>query len=361
MVAARRLRKSTLANLQDTQINIYGGNDLENYNNKIKDKYEKKCKISKSNFEENEIYIEKFKYKIIIKCFFASLILFLFIISKIFFFENLMGNKTIKRIYEHTEFDFSKELVLDNIESYLIEKNHIIEKLVPMEIITYIKNKYESNFKEYFLNFKLLDFINNSVNNNVDIYEEEISIYSEEDNEMLNDEIAEISKVNTETMGIGGAEEYTEINEEITVINYDEMTDEEYFNSLNLQLINPTVGIVSSPFGDREVIFEGVNPYHTGIDIANVEGTGIISACEGKVISTVYDNIYYGNYIEIQIEDVVFKYAHLSEILINVDDVIEKGQLIGLMGSTGYSTGPHLHFEINIRGNKVDPEIFMEF
>ena len=72
-------------------------------------------------------------------------------------------------------------------------------------------------------------------------------------------------------------------------------------------------------------------------------------------------NKYYGNYVEIKNNDVLFKYAHLNEVKIKKGDLIDCGDTIGYMGSTGLSTGPHLHFEIKVRNNKIDPQLVMDF
>ena len=111
----------------------------------------------------------------------------------------------------------------------------------------------------------------------------------------------------------------------------------------------------------REKIFDEISNYHRGVDIANKIGTEIISASDGTVSKVVYDDKYYGNYIEITEGKVVFKYAHLSEILVNENEYVIQSQIIGKMGSTGMSTGPHLHFEIKEEENYIDPTEVIEF
>lgn len=111
--------------------------------------------------------------------------------------------------------------------------------------------------------------------------------------------------------------------------------------------VTPTEGRFTSGFGPR-VIF-GKYDFHNGIDIANSIGTAILSSAEGEVIFTgVFGG--YGNvvFIKHSIEDknYVTVYGHLSLIGVKVGDVVTQGQTIGLLGNTGRSTGPHLHFEI---------------
>jgi murein DD-endopeptidase MepM/ murein hydrolase activator NlpD len=107
--------------------------------------------------------------------------------------------------------------------------------------------------------------------------------------------------------------------------------------------------------------FGGPEP-HPGIDIAGPYGTSIFAAHRGTVIYAGWESGY-GNFTMIQHEDgVVTAYGHQSKILVSVGQKVETGQIIGLEGSTGHSTGPHLHFEVRIggrNGTKVDPEAYL--
>ena len=129
----------------------------------------------------------------------------------------------------------------------------------------------------------------------------------------------------------------------------------------NYSLINPLeVGVVTSDFGKRESTNSSVTPYHTGIDLGATEGTSIIAAMEGTVdaVSSVGD---YGNHIKILNGDVITLYAHCSEILVSEGEKITQGQEIARVGSTGNSTGPHLHFEIRKDGRYVNPSSIISF
>ncbi len=111
------------------------------------------------------------------------------------------------------------------------------------------------------------------------------------------------------------------------------------------KLTSPAQGIVTAEFGGK----------HKGIDIANHEGAAV-NSIDGGTVSEASQNESYGKYIKIKHEDFVSLYAHLSEITVKKDDKISKNQQIGKMGSTGDSTGPHLHFEI-IKNNKyINPK-----
>ena len=96
--------------------------------------------------------------------------------------------------------------------------------------------------------------------------------------------------------------------------------------------------------------------YHPGTDIANKEMPGVLAADSGTVITAGWSNVGYGNYIIIDHNNgTKTLYAHLSAIYVNVGQTVARGNTIGKMGSTGRSTGPHLHFEIIKNGVHTNP------
>lgn len=112
---------------------------------------------------------------------------------------------------------------------------------------------------------------------------------------------------------------------------------------------------LSSYFGKRADPITGVASSHTGIDMACPTGTPILSSLSGTIAYTGYSNIY-GNYVIINhFDGYQTLYAHMSKILCKKGDYVNQGTKIGLVGSTGYSTGPHLHFSVYKNGNLVDP------
>jgi murein DD-endopeptidase MepM/ murein hydrolase activator NlpD len=99
----------------------------------------------------------------------------------------------------------------------------------------------------------------------------------------------------------------------------------------------------------------GYYAMHNGIDIGAAYGTDIYASDGGVVMISEY-SASYGNYVMINHgSDRYTLYAHMSKRLVSVDDKVKQGDVIGLVGSTGYSTGPHIHFEVYINGKRTDP------
>jgi murein DD-endopeptidase MepM/ murein hydrolase activator NlpD len=124
---------------------------------------------------------------------------------------------------------------------------------------------------------------------------------------------------------------------------------------------NPAPGSpLSSPFGVRTDPFLGHQAMHTGLDFKAGTGTAVRSAADGKVIDAGR-NGGYGNMVEIDHGNgMTTRYAHLSRITVKDGDKIKRGDKLGEVGSTGRSTGPHLHYEVRRHGNAVDPRNFLK-
>lgn len=123
---------------------------------------------------------------------------------------------------------------------------------------------------------------------------------------------------------------------------------------------SPTQGVYNktSGYGTRGNPF-GTSDYevHYGLDLAAPEGSNIISIFNGTVLTSDYNNSL-GNYIIVaHSEDFQTLYGHMSKRIAEVGDVVKQGDIIGLVGSTGRSTGPHCHLGVYIQGEKQDPEI----
>jgi murein DD-endopeptidase MepM/ murein hydrolase activator NlpD len=119
-------------------------------------------------------------------------------------------------------------------------------------------------------------------------------------------------------------------------------------------------GWISSYFGGRTDPFSGRNAFHRGLDFAGRAGSQVVAVASG-VVTFSKDRFGYGRTVEINHGNgYVTRYAHNQKALVKVGDTVQKGQAIALMGSTGRSTGPHLHFEVLRNGRAVDPLRFVK-
>ena len=202
------------------------------------------------------------------------------------------------------------------------------------------------------------------LNNNENIENENHDAKIDEDienseNEQKNEKIENQEEDNNlEGDGLGGAKE-----EENDKKENNEMTqmekDAEKIKSC-ISFIKPIEGKVTSKFGWRNPTNKKIPKNHTGIDIGAEQGTKIKSATDGKVI-LVSSKGDYGNHYKIKINDVIIIYAHCKKLYLNEGDTVKQGQEIAEVGSTGNSTGPHLHFEIRMEDRKIDPQLILEF
>ena len=124
--------------------------------------------------------------------------------------------------------------------------------------------------------------------------------------------------------------------------------------------IAPARGLLTSGFGSREDPFTSDHSMHSGLDIAAREGTDVIAPAGGIVIFAG-EKAAYGNCIVIDHMrgDITTLYGHLSAMLVKPGEKVQRGQHIGKIGTTGRSTGPHLHYEVRINGVPVNPRRFI--
>ena len=120
----------------------------------------------------------------------------------------------------------------------------------------------------------------------------------------------------------------------------------------------PSCTLLTSPYGYRTHPILDYERLHAGLDIGAKFGEEIIAADGGTVLIAEYSDSY-GNFVLIDHGDrYSTAYGHMSEIAVEAGQEVKQGELIGYIGSTGWSTGPHLHFEIRLDGERIDPEEF---
>lgn len=139
------------------------------------------------------------------------------------------------------------------------------------------------------------------------------------------------------------------------------ITSEEAKTNLNCMVWPlPSDHNIYTYFGYRKAPIKGASTNHMGLDIGGAKGSKVVSVLAGKVISTSYSSTG-GYYVEIDHGNgVISRYLHNSKILVSEGQYVEQGQAISLVGSTGVSTSPHLHFSLLINGKNVDPYPYLK-
>lgn len=287
----------------------------------------KKQNTKKQNFISN--FKSKLLFKISLQTISMISILIFVIGIKYFKVDVVLNADITKKIVTYYNKDYSLNQIKNKTKQVLKNTYKIVKPVIP--------NKLEQKFKQI--------IIKKDNNKEVKVYEENSNINKEDKEEIEN--------------GVGAS-----VDEETTILtNTSSVSSEENIiqkiKNTKVKFVKPLTGTITSTFGAREVIFKDVNSYHTGTDIATKEGTVVKSSISGKVTVATY-NKYNGNYVEITNGKIVTKYCHMNKITTKVGKNVNAGDKIGEVGSTGYSTGPHLHFEIVYNGTKVDPQKVLE-
>lgn len=371
IVAARRLRKSYLKDIDQIDYDAFEKKHSRNIDS-VLDMGSiniQRAKISKNEDTEHTkpIFHIGFKTKLIVKSLICSIVLFSYILINLVFLEEAKANKYISAIiYEYSK-EGSKSKSLEKMEEISKKAYNSLTFLIPEGVATFVQNNYVNSIKPRIINFNVKEKIKNVFSNTgeKDKTPNDENETSQNNQEVKQNEENSTSKGGESEEGIGGGgpvDTNTVVTEEA---KYEESTsaistqqnDASVFMSKNISCISPVGGTITSTYGARDEIFDDVDPYHTGIDIANKEGTEIKSATQGKVVNVEENNKYYGKMVEIETNSVIFKYGHMSQINVKEGDSVSQGQIVGLMGSTGLSTGNHLHFEIRVSDRSVDPQL----
>ncbi len=291
------------------------------------------------NKKKNETIKEKIIFRLAIQTI-TTIAVFAFIaLIKIMNIRIVLEAEITNKIKEEFNKKYALEEIKENVISVASSGYSYIEGIIPDKLEN--KIKYEINKIKYMF-----------INLNKDNKEKEVEIYEETStNQSENKEV----NVYEEILGVGASATEEKYITAVSSTSFENNIVDK-IKATGVKFVKPTTGTITSNFGAREVIFEGIDSYHTGVDIANKKGTKVVSSIEGKV-TTATSNKYNGNYVVVESGDIRTIYCHLNKISVKKGAKVKAGAKIGEMGTTGYSTGPHLHFEIEYKGEKINPRL----
>lgn len=273
-----------------------------------------------------------------------------------------------EQIYERRKQGSDKQIATVSVNNekkdIRLLKKMIVQILICISIylVIYFINNSEYVFSKDFIN-KINEILSYDVNfmdlyNTIkDQYNKIIVNNSEQEQPKQTKEQEE----NTTQDGIGGAVEDLQNTSDVKEETTKELSqsEQDIINVKNTTtFIKPIEGIISSKYGQRDTATGRVPKNHTGTDIAANLGTKIKSASDGEVVLASEEGDY-GKHLKIQIGEVSIIYAHCNNLYVKQGDKVTQGQEIAEVGSTGNSTGPHLHFEIRINGQHINPQNYI--
>ena len=322
----------------------------------------------------------KFYTKEFLKIFNITIIAFGFIIAII-----LIKYKPIYKVSISGEFigyteniddleEAVKESILENSDKiiediYLDEEPEYELKLIARTEDTQEEDLIEELKEETTVIYKYYEIaIGDTVVEKVDTSEEAEELVNEikEENDSEDISLSIVEKysqseedVNTSDLEV--AKENVQETVENVIEEIEQQEEEELLNSLPsingiVLAVTPIEGNITSRYGASSSIRKST---HTGLDISAVQGTDIKAVADGTVIFASYNGSY-GNLVKIDHGNGVETwYAHTSKMYVEVGDTVSAGDVIAAVGSTGNSTGPHLHLEIRVNGEHVDPQYYL--
>lgn len=274
-----------------------------------------------------------------------------------------------EQIYERRKQGSDKQIATVSVNNekkdIRLLKKMIVQILICISIylVIYFINNSEYVFSKDFIN-KINEVLSYDVNF-MDLYNTIKDQYNKiivNNNEQEQLERTKEQEENTTQDGIGGAVEDLQNTSDVKEETTKELSqsEQDIINVKNTTtFIKPIEGIISSKYGQRDTATGRVPKNHTGTDIAANLGTKIKSATDGEVVLASEEGDY-GKHLKIQIGEVSIIYAHCNNLYVKQGDKVTQGQEIAEVGSTGNSTGPHLHFEIRISERTVDPQSILE-
>ena len=274
-----------------------------------------------------------------------------------------------EQIYERRKQGSDKQIATVSVNNekkdIRLLKKMIVQILICISIylVIYFINNSDYVFSKDFIN-KINEILSYDVNF-MDLYNTIKDQYNKiivNNNEQEQPEQTKEQEENTTQDGIGGAVEDLQNTSDVKEETTKELSqsEQDIINVKNTTtFIKPIEGIISSKYGQRDTATGRVPKNHTGTDIAANLGTKIKSATDGEVVLASEEGDY-GKHLKIQIGEVSIIYAHCNILYVKQGDKVTQGQEIAEVGSTGNSTGPHLHFEIRISERTVDPQSILE-
>ena len=292
------------------------------------------------------------------------------------------------KIHKSTPYIFSILLILSLavigvITTYCINLNH---SLFELEKINNTNRNLKSEVEALSLKIKSIQFTMNQVES-LSSKIKKASTRSDDRNSSTSSQGNENS--NADSLGIGPlSKEDFELSKELTGIKQNNLQLRSLFdevdlseaesskklvdfkklmmelrrNNVKLHLIpdiSPAKGRLSSTYGWRVSPFSGQERMHLGLDIASPLGSPIYATADGTVVRVALTPDY-GRMLEIQHNNkLLTRYGHTSVIYVKEGQKVKKGEVIAAVGSTGRSTGPHVHYEIEVSGKKVDPSTYI--
>jgi murein DD-endopeptidase MepM/ murein hydrolase activator NlpD len=267
----------------------------------------------------------------------------------------------IRAMYMNGPSSYLEILFSSTSFSDFVSRLDVVEKIMAYDsnILVEMKDKQESiEDKKASLESKKTQLVS--------LYQQQSSKKSQL-NEASKQKKVQYSKLNTDLKELSNAlnEELAasrEIEAEIKAIEARKNSNLVYKGNRHAIVYNSEAGRtirVTSLFGNRYHPVLHVYKLHTGLDLGVPAGTPVHAMADGEVIIAKYSSAY-GNYIVIDHgSGISTLYAHNSKLLVHVGDKVEGGQVISKSGSTGYSTGPHLHFEVRKNGTPIDPSPYL--
>ena len=274
-----------------------------------------------------------------------------------------------EQIYERRKQGSDKQIATVSVNNekkdIRLLKKMIVQILICISIylVIYFINNSEYVFSKDFIN-KINEILSYDVNF-MDLYNTIKDQYNKiivNNNEQEQPEQTKEQEENTTQDGIGGAVEDLQNTSDVKEETTKELSqsEQDIINVKNTTtFIKPIEGIISSKYGQSDTATGRIPKNHTGTDIAANLGTKIKSATDGEVVLASEEGDY-GKHLKIQIGEVSIIYAHCNNLYVKQGDKVTQGQEIAEVGSTGNSTGPHLHFEIRISERTVDPQSILE-